>query len=90
MFTKETLIPIAGIAIFIFAIVGLVWGEQLGWVDWARSVPGLGIFLIGAVILAGAWRFFPRVERWNTILRLLLVAAAIGLMIWSLLQILGG
>lgn len=59
MFQKETLIPIAGVLVFVVALVGLLFGADLGWVDMLRQIPPLVYFaIIGVVFLLG-WRMRP-------------------------------
>jgi hypothetical protein len=59
MFSKELLIPVAALLIFVVALVGLLFGERLGWVDMLRQIPPLVILaLVGGGLLVG-WRMRP-------------------------------
>ncbi len=59
MFGKELLVPVAGLLVFVVAAVGLLFGEQLGWVAMLRRIPPLVIFTIVAFALLGGWRMRP-------------------------------
>ena len=59
MFGKEMLIPVAGLLVFVVAVVGLLFGERLGWMDMLRQIPPLAIFAIVAFALLGGWRIRP-------------------------------
>ncbi|HEX8228129.1 MAG TPA: hypothetical protein VF826_02325 [Chloroflexia bacterium] len=59
MFSRELLIPVAALLIFVVAAVGLLFGERLGWVDMLRQIPPLVILaLVGGALLVG-WRMRP-------------------------------
>ncbi|MEA2574259.1 MAG: hypothetical protein QOH93_1557 [Chloroflexia bacterium] len=59
MFGKELLIPVAAVLVFMVAVVGLLFGERLGWVDMLRQIPPLAIFAIVAGALFMGWRMRP-------------------------------
>ena len=59
MFEKEKLIPLAAVLVFVVAIVGLLFGDRLGWVDMLRQIPPLAIFAIVAGALLVGWRMRP-------------------------------
>ncbi|HEX8222001.1 MAG TPA: hypothetical protein VF914_22625 [Chloroflexia bacterium] len=59
MLGKETLIPIAAVLVFVVAVVGLLFGERLGWMDMLRQIPPVAIFAIVAFALLGGWRIRP-------------------------------
>ncbi len=84
MFQRDLLIPIAALLIFAFAIVGLLWGDQLGWWAAARQIPSIVWFGLVIVILALQWRFMPRSFRtgrlgWIILIVGLAIAAILGL-----------
>ncbi len=59
MFSKELLIPVAGLLVFVVAVVGLLFGERLGWMDMLGRIPPLVILaLVGGALLVG-WRMRP-------------------------------
>ncbi|HEX8597401.1 MAG TPA: hypothetical protein VF952_02690 [Chloroflexia bacterium] len=59
MFSKELLIPVAALLIFVVAVVGLLFGERLGWMDMLGRIPPLVILaLVGGALLVG-WRMRP-------------------------------
>ena len=45
--------------IFGAAVVGLLWGEQLGWYDMARQVPGIVWLGLVIVVFVVGMRFTP-------------------------------
>lgn len=59
MFGKELLIPVAALLVFVVALVGLLFGEQLGWVAMLRQIPPLAIFALVAFALLVGWRMRP-------------------------------
>ncbi len=59
MFGKELLIPVIGLLIFVVAIVGLLFGERLGWTDMLRQIPPLALFALIAGGLLVGWRLRP-------------------------------
>lgn len=59
MFGKELLIPVAALLVFVVAVVGLLFGERLGWIDMLRQIPPLAIFAIVAGALLMGWRMRP-------------------------------
>jgi hypothetical protein len=59
MLGKETLIPVAALLVFVVAVVGLLFGDRLGWVDTLRQIPPIAIFAIVAFALLGGWRLRP-------------------------------
>ncbi len=59
MFGRELLIPVAALLVFVVALVGLLFGERLGWVNMLRQIPPLVIFAIFAIALLGGWRLRP-------------------------------
>lgn len=59
MFSKELLIPVAALLVFVVAVVGLLFGERLGWMDMLGRIPPLVILaLVGGALLVG-WRMRP-------------------------------
>lgn len=65
MFQKETLIPIAAVLVFVVALVGLLFGSQLGWVDMLRQIPPLFYFIIIGVVFLLGWRMRPNASIGN-------------------------
>lgn len=59
MLGKEMLIPVAALLIFVVAVVGLLFGERLGWMDMLRQIPPIAIFALVAFALLGGWRMRP-------------------------------
>ncbi|MDQ5825474.1 MAG: hypothetical protein M3441_14875 [Chloroflexota bacterium] len=59
MFSRELLIPVAALLVFVVAVVGLLFGERLGWMDMLGRIPPLVILaLVGGALLVG-WRMRP-------------------------------
>lgn len=59
MFEKEKLIPVAGLLIFVVALVGLLFGDRIGWVDMLRQIPPLLVLAVVVVALFAGWRLRP-------------------------------
>ena len=83
MFEKEKLIPVVGLLVFMVALVGLLFGDRLGWVDMLRQIPWyivLGIFIVG---MFGMWRMRPTGSGMgqSTIVRILVVTAVIAMIV---------
>jgi hypothetical protein len=59
MLGKETLIPVAALLVFVVALVGLLFGDRLGWMDALRQIPPIAVFALVAFALLGGWRLRP-------------------------------
>lgn len=89
MFEKEKLIPAAALLLFAFAFVGLLWGDQIGWVAMLSRIPSyvmLGIVIVG---LAFAFKFRPTafgMRRGGWVAALVVLGL---LMVWQLFTLFG-
>ncbi len=89
MFEKEKLIPIAALLLFAFAFVGLLWGDQIGWVDMLNRVPSYVMFGIVIIGLAFAFRFRPTafgMRRGGWIAILVVLGAVVAWQFFTYLQ----
>lgn len=91
MFSKEILIPIGALLIFTFAIVGMLFGDRLGWNNILYSIPPLAVLALFVGVFALQWKFMPKNLGGSTLTRFLIlfgIAVVIAMVIVSLFSIL--
>lgn len=83
----EDLLPLIGLSLVASAVVNLVW---LVWdPEWFHHLAQIGLNVIGMVVTIRTWQVFPfdLSTGWETTFRVVLVVAAVGIAIATVVEV---